>query len=194
MSGLILCYALSVTILESIFFLYASDRYGYDERQVGLIFAGMGLLAASVQGGIRHISARLGDHRMTLLGALLLSTGLLFATAWEELGFLLVLLGVAATGRALIQPGALSLFSQTATSPEETGQVMGLQQSAQSLGRIIGPALGGFAFDVISPRAPFVLAGVIMGTAALVWWRKFGATAALRDPSLDRTAGGDDVV
>ena len=195
MSGLILCYALSVTILESIFFLYANDRYGFDESQVGLIFAGMGLLAAGVQGGgIRKISARLGDPAMTFLGGILLATGLLLATAWEVLGFLVTLLAISAIGRALIQPGALSLVSQTATSTEETGQVMGLQQSAQSLGRIIGPAIGGFAFDWIDPRAPFVLAGAIIGLAVVVWWRKFGASADRTHASRDRTTGGDDVV
>jgi predicted MFS family arabinose efflux permease len=195
MSGLILCYALSVTILESIFFLYANDRYGFDERQVGLIFAGMGLLGATVQGGgIRKISATLGDPLMTLVGGALLSLGLLVATAWEVLGFLVAMLAISAVGRALIQPGALSLFSQTAATPEETGQVMGLQQSAQSLGRIIGPAIGGFAFDWLDPRAPFVLAGAIIGLAALIWWRKFGASAARAQTPRDRTTGGGDVV
>lgn len=177
MAGLFLAYSISVTILETTFFLYMKDRYGFDERQVGLCFAGMGLLAALVQGGVGQISARIGDRRMTIIGGVLLAVGLIVATAWEVLGFLLSVLAVASVGRALLQPGGLALGSSISDDRAQTGKIMGVLQSAQSMGRVLGPLLGGALFDLLSPRAPFVGAGIILALA-VVWW-----ASVFREPS-----------
>lgn len=166
---LFLAYSIAVTIMETTFFLYMADRYGYNESQVGGIFAGMGLLAALVQGGVGRISAKVGDIKMTTIGGILLGLGIGVAVLWEQLIFLLVFLSIASIGRALLQPGSLSLMSSQSTQEDENGKVMGIAQSAQSLGRIIGPAAGGVLFDVISPRAPFMASGIIL-LSVLVWW------------------------
>ncbi len=163
-------YSVAVTILETTFFYYMFGRYGYDERQVGLIFAGMGLLAALVQGGgVGRLSAKIGDYKMTLYGGVLIGIGLLMATVWQELWFLLPWLAVSAIGRALAQPGALALMSSEAREARESGALMGMVQSANSAGRIIGPLLGGWLFEHVASRAPFVGAGVVMLLSAVFW-------------------------
>lgn len=163
-------YSVAVTILETTFFYYMSGLYSYDERQVGLIFAAMGLLAALVQGGaVGKLSQRLGDRTMTMLGAILLGTGLLVSMAWQNLMFLLACLAVAAIGRALAQPGALALMSSEALEPRESGALMGMVQSSNSAGRIIGPLCGGWLFEHVATRAPFIAAGIVMLVSAAVW-------------------------
>lgn len=163
-------YSIAVTILETTFYYYMAAQYGYDERQVGLLFAGMGILAALVQGGaVGRLSERIGDAKMTIVGGVLLGVGLLLSTAYETLGFLLVWLAVAAIGRALIQPGTLAIMSAQAKAPGESGALMGVVQSANSAGRIIGPLLGGWLFDELSDRAPFVAAGLIVMVSTTLW-------------------------
>ncbi len=159
-----------VTIQETTFFLYANARYGFDEAQVGVLFAGMGLLSALVQGGIGRISGLLGDRRMSALGLALLALGLGMTPLWEVLPFLLVCLTLAAVGRALTQPGGLALMASLGRSEDEGGRLMGLAQSATSMGRVLGPAIGGVAFDA-DPRAPFVLSGVLLAVMG-VWWAR----------------------
>ncbi len=187
MSGFFLSYSITVTILETTFYLYMFEEYGYDEAKVGGLFAAMGLLAALVQGGVGKISAAIGDRRMTGLGAVLLAVGLGVATLYEVLWFLLVFLGVAAIGRALLQPGGMALMSGLAPTEAETGKVMGVMQSAQSMGRIIGPLIGGLLFDAIAPRAPFIGAGCILACAAVAWWFSFTphATPAVQESSAE---------
>lgn len=169
MSGFFFAYSLSVTILETTFFLYAAGAYAYDEAQVGAIFAGMGLLSALVQGGIGRISEKLGDLRMTFVGALLFGVTIAAAALWEHIIYLLIMLAIASIGRALLQPGSLSMMSRQSITEAENGKVMGIAQSAQSLGRVIGPALGGLLFDYVNPRAPFVASGIILTLASLYW-------------------------
>lgn len=163
-------YSVAVTILETTFYYYMAAQYGYDERQVGLLFAGMGILAALVQGGmVGRLSQRVGDVKMTVAGGALLGVGLAVSTAHEALVFLVIWLAVAAIGRALIQPATLALMSAQARGPGESGALMGVVQSANSAGRIIGPLLGGWIFDEISDRAPFLAAGLIVLASTALW-------------------------
>ena len=85
MCTLYLVYTVASTILEATFFLYMAERHGFDQAGVGLIFAALGLLMAGIQGGVGRISARLGDRRMTGLGALLMAAGLALAPTSELL-------------------------------------------------------------------------------------------------------------
>lgn len=169
MSVFFVSYSIATSVMETTLYLYMSKLYGYDERQVGLLFGAFGLLAAFVQGGVGRISAKLGDKRMTLAGAIMLSIGLVSATLYEELWFLVAFLGLSAIGRALLQPGGMALMSSHAESPAQTGKVMGVMQSSMSMGRIIGPLLGGLFYDQITYYAPFIGAGCIIAIAAAYW-------------------------
>lgn len=170
MCAMFFFYTLTVTILEGTFFVYADQVYGWHEKQVGMVFAGLGLLMALVQGGIGRLSKKLGDRPMTGLGLLLLGAGLALAPAEHALWFLFTFLGIATVGRALVHPGALSLTSHLSDQTGDTGKVMGVLQSFGSLARIIGPALGGLMFRHIAFQAPFVAAGVLLLIAGGWWW------------------------
>ena len=69
--------------------------------------------------------------------------------------------GILTLGNGLATPVLTSLISQYA--PEnERGELLGIYQSTQSLGRIVGPNLGGTLFNFIAAGAPFVAGGIIM--------------------------------
>jgi MFS family permease len=170
MCGLFFAYTAASAMLEVAFFPYANEIYGFDESEVGIIFAGMGLLLAAVQGTVGRISDRIGDRRMTGLGVLLMTVGLGVAPMYRTLGFLLVFVAVATIGRALVHPAILSLTSSLSTGPGETGKVMGVLQSSSSLGRIVGHVSGGMAFDLLATNAPFWVAAATIGLAGVGWW------------------------
>jgi predicted MFS family arabinose efflux permease len=46
--------------------------------------------------------------------------------------------------------------------------VIGLNQSANALGSILGPLLAGFLFDAVGPNAPMIAACAIMMVTVLV--------------------------
>jgi MFS family permease len=171
MCAIFFFYSLAVTILEGTFFVYAEAVYGWEEKQVGMAFAGLGLLMAIVQGGIGRISSRVGDRRMTIIGVVLLAVGLAIAPVSEIAWFMLGFLGVATIGRALAHPGILSLTSSLSEDAGETGTIMGVLQSFASLARIIGPAVGGLLFSHVAIEAPFWIAGALLLVAGVWWWR-----------------------
>lgn len=171
MCGFFFFYTLAITILEGTFFVYANATYGWEERQVGMVFAAMGLMSAIVQGGIGQISKRLGDLKMTAFGAVSLSLGMILAPLHEAVWFLFTFLGVATIGRALVHPGVLALTSRLSPNQDETGAVMGVLQSFASFARVFGPAIGGLIFHYISFGAPFWLSGAILLAVCLWWWR-----------------------
>lgn len=163
-------YTLAASVLESTFFVFMAHRYGHDERQVGMILAGMGLLLALTQGGVGRVATRLGERKMSMIGGGLVAFGLIVGPMFQSLGLLLAFLGISTIGRAFIHPGILALTSRTPAAETDAGRVMGALQSAASLGRIIGPAAGGALFAWLSPEAPFIASGVLMAVA-LVWWK-----------------------
>ncbi len=167
-------YTLAVTILEGTFFVYADKIYGWHEKQVGLVFAGLGLLMAIVQGGVGRLSKKVGDRTMTGLGVLLLGVGLVLTPSEHMLWFLFTFLGVATVGRAFVHPGVLSMTSHLSQKSTQTGKVMGVLQSFGSLARIFGPALGGLLFRHVSPQAPFWAAGGVLLLAGAWWWSTTG--------------------
>lgn len=164
-----LIYTIAITTLEGIFFVYMEAVYGYDIVEVGFIFAAMGLLMVLYHGAIGPLSRRIGDESMTLLGIALLGLGLLIAPFNQALWFFFLFLGIATFGRAVVHPGTLAMMSNQSQGTSETGQLMGILQSAASLGRILGPAIGGFLFATLSPAAPFFFAGGILLLTALTW-------------------------
>jgi MFS family permease len=68
-----------------------------------------------------------------------------------------------------MQPGAMALMSKQAEGADEAGELMGVMQSANSLGRLVGPALGGVLLDWVWVGAPFVTAGALVWASALLW-------------------------
>lgn len=173
MCGLFFAYTTASSILEVTFFPYAEEVYGFDAPQIGLIFAGMGLILVVVQGSVGRISDRIGDRRMTASGLAGMAVGLGLAPIEPLLGFLLACIGVATVGRGLAHTGILSLTSSLARESSEAGKIMGLLQSSSSLGRIVGPAVGGLVFDYIAIEAPFYASATIIALAGLGWWAIF---------------------
>ena len=69
--------------------------------------------------------------------------------------------GILTLGNGLATPVLTSLISQYAPKTS-AGELLGIYQSTQSLGRIVGPNLGGILFNFIAAGAPFIAGGVIM--------------------------------
>ena len=66
------------------------------------------------------------------------------------------------TGFAFVNPSISSLISQRA-DPNRQGEILGVGQSASSLGRILGPFVGSVAFQMHdSHTLPYVVAGLAL--------------------------------
>jgi MFS family permease len=80
---------------------------------------------------------------------------------------LLAMIPFMAIGGGIALPSLVALLT-FAAPPNARGGVIGLNQSANALGSILGPLLAGFMFDALGPNAPMVAAASIMGVTVLV--------------------------
>jgi DHA1 family tetracycline resistance protein-like MFS transporter len=166
---------LAHVVLPSTFVLYATFRYGWDEKTVGLTLAMVGICAMVVQGAaIGPIVKRFGERNALLLG---LGCG--------AMGFLIF--GAAPTGHLFwlgIPVMALWGVAGAATqglmtrrvSPEQQGQLQGATTSVQSVSQLLGPFLFTLTFayfiggnaPMLLPGAPFLLACLLLVLAFLI--------------------------
>mgnify|MGYP001812785293 FL=1 len=165
--------------VEATFALFAADRLGYAELGVGLLFAFIGIVAASVQGGlIGPVVRRFGERRVLVGGLTATAAGALGVALAGSLWLMLPALAVLAAGWGFAYSATLALASLTAAADEQ-GAVLGALGSVGGVGRILGPIAGAAAYQLVAPAAPLVLTAAVLLATAL-------ATPAL----LGRMAGG----
>jgi len=75
--------------------------------------------------------------------------------------FLLVTQLLIVIGNSMANPAIQALASEN-VAKEEYGETLGIMQSMGSLGRIIGPIMGGWLFGVIHMDAPFGASALIL--------------------------------
>jgi DHA1 family tetracycline resistance protein-like MFS transporter len=165
---------LAHNVLPSTAVLYMSYRYGWNEAQVGLSLAGIGVCSAAVQGGlVGRVVKRLGECRTLVTGLLcgcvgfsvygLASTGGVF---W--LGVPIVALW------GLAGPSLQSLMTQR-VQPTEQGRLQGANSSLMGIAGMVGPGLftDAFARGIAPsgswhvPGASFLLAAGLLVLAAV---------------------------
>ena len=182
LSRLILIFFLVILAfagMESTFALWAIGQFGWGPRQVGYVFAYVGVLSAVLQGGlIGHLARRFGEERLLLGGLTLIGLGLLVMTLAYNLAALVAAVTALALGMGLTQPSLNSLISRRAGGAEQ-GEVMGVSQSVASLSRVLGPFAAGFCFAEFGRNAAFLSGAILVAAALLLAYklvRGLGAT------------------
>jgi len=153
---------------EATFALFGQRRLGLGVGSTAAVFAGIGLVIVIVQGGLVHpVVSRLGEVSTLRTGLLIDTFGLLllaFVRSWLVLVPALLALTV---GQGLVQTTMSSTLAGRA-DPSRRGEVLGAQQSAGGLARVIGPLLGGVLFQQIGPGAPYIAGAALMAAVLLL--------------------------
>ncbi|KHF39335.1 tetracycline resistance MFS efflux pump [Halalkalibacter okhensis] len=166
--------SLSLASLEATFAYFAYERAQLSAVELGYIFMIMGLAGALVQGGlVGRLTKKYGEGSVIQLGIIISAIGfglILFIDSFVTAAIFLTVFGV---GNGLIRPSVSSLL--TKASPTGYGRTTGLLSSFDSLGRIIGPPLGGWLFTV-TIGLPYML-GIALSIFALILYRVYKAKA-----------------
>jgi DHA1 family tetracycline resistance protein-like MFS transporter len=155
-AGAALLVICSQGILESIFVIWAYDRFGVGPRTVGLALFGVALLTVLMQGGfVRALAPRLGEAALGGLGAGAYALGLvLVGLAGRSVPLIGVGLALAGIGMGAFTPSASALASHQSQGADR-GAVMGTYQASTSLARVIGPFASGYLYQLVGTNAPF---------------------------------------
>ena len=159
-------------IFANVFGLYALEKFEFGPEDVGVMMMVLGLISAVAQGLLAGpATKRWGDG--TVIKGGLLATALGFGFMLLANTYVTILLATAffALTVALQVPALTSLTSRRATVPQ--GIAMGLSNSFVSLGRIVGPILGGLVLD-INLNLPYLSGAIFMlfGFLASLLWIK----------------------
>jgi DHA1 family multidrug resistance protein-like MFS transporter len=157
-------------IFANVFGLYALEKFDFGPGDVGVMMMVLGLVSALAQGLLAGpVTKKWGDG--TVIKGGLLATALGFGLMLLANTYLTILLATAffALTVALQIPALTSLTSRRATVPQ--GIAMGLSNSFVSLGRIVGPVLGGTILD-INLSLPYLCGAAVMliGFAGSLFW------------------------
>jgi multidrug resistance protein len=151
----------AIASLFGTFALFAEAQFGFGEKEMGAVFVTLGLISALGQGFfVGRMIQRWTEERVIHIGLVVSGVGFLSLLLAYDLVSLMVCTAVLSLGTALLGPALSSLVSQR-TPADQQGTIMGVLNSYGSLGRILGPLLGGVVFDVLGHSAPFVISGFL---------------------------------
>jgi MFS family permease len=142
-----LCYFVCLaafSIMTAVFALFGWHRFDLDAQHIGYIMALIGIIAVVMQGGvIRRLLPKYGEVKLARSGMAILFVSFVLLPIVGGMTTLLLVSSLIAIGNSLVQPTLNGLASRSVEASWQ-GRAMGLLQSAASLGRGIGPVLGGF--------------------------------------------------
>ncbi|HZI13955.1 MAG TPA: MFS transporter [Myxococcus sp.] len=148
--------------------LLAQERFSWGEREVGRLFALLGLMTFALQAfGIGWLMKVAKDTTLVLMGAVLMGAGLACIALASHPAMLVVAMVLVGGGMGMMQPVLAGLASALA-GPELQGGVLGIAQASGGLARVVGPVWSGFLYARLSPGAPFLSGAAAAGVAFLV--------------------------
>jgi predicted MFS family arabinose efflux permease len=168
---------------EATFALFSEATFGFKAATIGFVFAFIGVILSLVQGVlVGRVVKKIGERRLIPMAILAIAVGIGLLPFVGSVATLLAALGLLALGMGFNSPALSSMVSRIA-DPNDQGGILGLASSLASLGRVVGPAWGGYLYDAYGNHTPYFSAAGLMLIASLL------AVIGLR--SRDAHTGGD---
>jgi DHA1 family tetracycline resistance protein-like MFS transporter len=150
--------------------LFLDDPLGLNPMHAGAMFALVGTISAIAQGGaIGPLVERYGEKLIGSVGGLLLGAALAVMGLARTTPITVAMLVPVGLGWGMMAPSIQSLISRRAHAREQ-GEVLGVNQSASAIARMIGPVAAGSTFGAFGPGLGFLAGGVlVLASAAWIW-------------------------
>lgn len=155
-------------MMEGTFALLVHQRFEFHQREVGFLFAGIGVLLVIYQGGlVRVVAGRIPERAALVTGLVLmaLSLPLLPVVSWM---WPFVLLFIPLSWGSGMGNTAGSALASRLTPPEDQGSLFGVLNAMTGLGRIVGPAMGTFIFARWGGQTTYTVAGLTLAGALVL--------------------------
>ena len=153
---------------EATFALFSESRFGYTAASIGLLFAFIGVVLAVIQGVlVGKAVKRVGERRLIPFAIFFISVGIGMIPFVWNVPTLLAALGILAVGMGFNSPSLSSMVSKL-SDEDDQGGTLGLASSLASLGRVVGPAWGGYLYDAYGMTTPYLSAAAVMFLAFAV--------------------------
>jgi MFS family permease len=116
----------------------------------------------------------MGETWLVRFGVSLMATAFILFLISPELGplglaALIVATAILALGSSCFTPSIMALVSRL-VSPDEQGAILGVVQSVASMGRTIGPTLGGVVYDTWGHASPYYVSATLLLVSIIMAW------------------------
>lgn len=150
---------------EGTFALFGEARLRLGIASTGAVFAGVGLLLVVVQVRLVHPAVqRMGERGALASGLVLNAVGLVLISVTHGWLLLVPALVALVVGQGLVTPTLTSLVAGRVEAGRRGG-VLGVQQAAGGLARVVGPISAGLAFQHVGVAAPYLAGAALMAVA-----------------------------
>jgi DHA1 family tetracycline resistance protein-like MFS transporter len=165
---IVLMVGIAFSTFETTFSQFLQRRFQFGPGDVGPVYAMIGVVIAVVQGGLIGLLARrFGEERLTAAGCVCMVAAFVALPLVPGLAALLVVVSILAIGGGILNPSLSSLTSR-ACPVTRVGAMLGVFQSMNSLGRLIGPVWGQWARGTFGEAFTYRVAAVLMAVALIV--------------------------
>lgn len=155
------------------FQVFLISKFNYSISQIADVFAYIGIWIVIAQGGIqRPLSKKYSPFSIIRIAALALGVCLPMLLVPVQSKYIFFVLPFIAIFQGLTQPNITSLVSSRAAKDEQ-GEILGINQSIQSLGMAIPPIIAGY-INLVNINLPIATASfcVILGWVILILFFK----------------------
>ncbi len=150
------------------FQVYLIEKFQFTTGNIGDLFAYIGLWIAFGQGVVTRIaSKKFKPQQILSVSCVMLSASLLALLIPDKSWMLLIVLPFVAISNGLTQPNSTAMISNL-SSKESQGEVLGINQSIQSLGMAIPPIIAGI-ISTIDRILPIFMASCFVFLAWVIF-------------------------
>ncbi len=155
-------FGLAFAIFQTIFSLYALNKFDLQARDTGLILTYVGVLSVFVQGFlIGRLTQRFQEDKLILFSGVLMTVSLVGWALTPSVFWLLVVLTPTAIAGGILNT-LLSSTLTKAVEPQEIGGILGFSASIESSTRIVAPILGGYLLQALGAWSPGAFGAAVM--------------------------------
>ena len=155
-------FGLAFAIFQTVFALYALQKFNLQARDTGFILTYVGVLSVFVQGFLMgQLTKRYREDTLILIAGVLMTISLLGWAFTPSVFWLMVVLTPTAISGGVLNT-LLSSTLTKAVEPQEIGGILGLGASIESATRIIAPILGGYLLQSFGTWSPGAFGAVLM--------------------------------
>lgn len=162
MMGVIICVAfIGVGMLMGIATFYTKDVLKIAPQDMPKIFLPVAAFVAIISVPAGWVVDRWSKTRAIHLGlafCALPMLGLGLTTSLPTVAICAILLGL---GFVMVTPAWMALISSLST-PDRRGAIIGAMGTAQGVGALIGPFIGGWLYHHVSQQSPFLASGILL--------------------------------
>jgi len=152
--------AFSHSMIQPLLSVYANEVLGISETGVGVLFSIMGVVTLLTALPLGSVADNTGRKPVLILGNVFDGASALLVIFSGSFWPLLLVMMLRGLGRGATNPTVTTMFSSVVPASKR-GRGMGIFNSFQNVGLIVGSSIGGFLFELYSSEIPFIACGAI---------------------------------